>query len=138
MRQVHSPFELESQHPDPEPSPGRPHSAVVDWEQLDNSVWQTCKSLLLLPADVVDASMKIPFDIERHARHPGSILCGQYCNIQNGSDLSEECAKTSGIEDLQVQKAATSNVDEMPLPALNLQQVAEASNLESANSVKST
>lgn len=111
---------------------------MVDWQQLDSAVWATCKSLLLLPADVIESSMKIPFDTDKHSRHPGSVLCGHHCDFQNGRVPSEERAKTTDIEDLQAQKTASDKVDEMQLSAFNLQHVAEASNLESPNIVRSS
>jgi hypothetical protein len=81
--QVYSPFELDCKRP---PSLGLfdlPTISVMDWESLDHSVWATCRSLLLLPAEVVEACMQIPFCKEEHVSHSGSVYCGRHCDIKS-------------------------------------------------------
>jgi len=70
-----------------------PNISIIDWESLDYSVWATCKSLLLLPPEVIEASMKIPFSKEKHVSHTGSIYCGNHCDMKN---LTEKDAKRPG------------------------------------------
>jgi hypothetical protein len=66
--------------------PDTPSISVIDWPSLDCSVWATCRSLLLLPAEVIEASMKIPFSQEKHVSHHGSIYCGKHCDIKTLAD----------------------------------------------------
>jgi hypothetical protein len=50
---------------------------------MDRSVWATCQSLMLLPADVVEASMQIPFCKEEHVSQSGSVYCGKHCDMKS-------------------------------------------------------
>jgi hypothetical protein len=84
--QVYSPFELDCKRPASLGLFDIPNISVIDWESLDYSVWATCRSLLLLPPDVVDASMKIPFSKEQQVAHSGSIYCGAHCDIKSLSE----------------------------------------------------
>ncbi len=55
---------------------------MLNWETLDQSVWSCCKSLNLLPPDVLEASMAIPFPRQLPAQHAGSVFCGEYCDAK--------------------------------------------------------
>jgi hypothetical protein len=60
-----------------------PNVSVIDWESLDQSVWTTAKSLLLIPPEVIEASMKIPFTKGIPISNNGSIYCGKHCDLKN-------------------------------------------------------
>jgi len=79
--QVFSPFELDSKR---HPSHGldTPNVSVLDWETLDQSVWACCRSLNLLPPDVLEASLAIPFPKDLHVQSAGSIFCGEQCDTK--------------------------------------------------------
>ena len=84
--QVYSPFELDCKRP---PSLGLfdiPNISVMDWESLDRSVWATCRSLMLLSAEVVEACMQIPFRKEEHVSNSGSVYCGKHCDIKRSME----------------------------------------------------
>jgi hypothetical protein len=113
--QVYSPFELDCERP---PSLGLcdiPTVSVMDWESLDHSVWATCRSLLLLPAEVVEACMQIPFCKEEHVSHSGSVYCGKHCDIsssieQGKASVDAEVEQAAGFSN-EVLMAATAILD---------------------------
>ena len=98
MRQVYSPFELEIQQPAPLGLAEAPNISVVDWEALDESVWLTSKSLLLLQPDVIEASMSIPFMKDQHVKRGGYLFCGRHCEVKS---LSEKERKNAGSDESQ-------------------------------------
>jgi hypothetical protein len=71
-----------------------PNVCIIDWESLDCSLWATCKALLLLPTEVIEASMKIPFSSEKRVSHQGSIYCGKHCD----KSLTERDKKPNDAE----------------------------------------
>lgn len=81
--QVFRPFELDCKRPPSLGSFDVPNISVFDRESMDRSVWATCRSLMLLPADVVEASMQIPFCKEEHVSHSGSVYCGEHCDMKS-------------------------------------------------------
>jgi hypothetical protein len=87
---VFSPFELDCNRPASIGLFDVPNISVIDWESLDRSVWMTCKSLLLLPPEVIEASMKIPFSKDKHASHDGSVYCGKHCDIKRPTDKDKK------------------------------------------------
>ena len=89
-RQVYSPFELDCKRPASLGLLDIPNISIIDWESLDHSVWATCRSLLLLPSEVIEASMKIPFSKEKHVSHIGSVFCGNHCDVKSPSDKDKK------------------------------------------------
>ena len=91
VKDVFSPFELDSKR---QPSHGldTPNVSVLDWETLDASVWACCRSLNLLPPEVLDASLAIPFPKDLHIQNPGSIFCGEHCDTKVSDIVSHAAA----------------------------------------------
>ena len=93
LQQVYSPFELNDCKPASLGLSDVPNVCIIDWESLDCSLWATCKALLLLPTEVIEASMKIPFSREKHVSQ-GSIYCGKHCD----KSLTERDKKNNDAE----------------------------------------
>jgi hypothetical protein len=110
--QVFSPFELESERPDPIGLTGTPCVSVVEWESLDQSVWETCKSLMLLPAEVMETSMKIPYSKERRVTRAGSVCCGRYCDNKSDtkSTIDQDNERTMNDETRNVSSSSTNQM----------------------------
>jgi hypothetical protein len=53
---------------------------VVDWETLDQGVWNVVKALKLLPPEVLEASLAIPFPKELQTQKNDSVVCSQLCD----------------------------------------------------------
>ncbi len=53
---------------------------VVDWETLDQGVWTVVKALKLLPPEVLEASLAIPFPKELQTQKTDSVVCSQLCD----------------------------------------------------------
>jgi hypothetical protein len=88
--QVYSPFELDCKRPASLGLFDIPNISIIDWESLDYSVWATCRSLLLLPPEIIEVSMKIPFSKEKHVSHIGSVFCGNHCDVKSPSDKDKK------------------------------------------------
>lgn len=110
--QVYSPFELDCKRPASLGLFDIPNISIIDWESLDYSVWATCRSLLLLPSEVIEASMKIPFSKEKHVSHAGSIYCGKHCDMKS---LSEKESRRPG--DAEVDRISSNSNQGLPFPA---------------------
>jgi hypothetical protein len=53
---------------------------VVDWQTLDQSVWNVVKALKLLPPEILSASLAIPYSQQHRAEAAHSIDCSQLCD----------------------------------------------------------
>jgi hypothetical protein len=115
VRQVYSPFELSQQQPASIESVEAPGVSVVDWETLDQSVWSTCKSLLLLQPDVVEGSMGISFCMDQHAKDVGSLQCSRLCEIKSSSEKD----KKNAVHE-ESQKIGCPSSDGIPLLSVDL------------------
>ena len=94
LSQVFSPFELTDQQPHNVRSPKSgiqktlndrrnglaDEPSLVDWETLDQGVWNVVRSLKLLPPDVLDASLAVPYCHQRPVQRAHSINCSQLCD----------------------------------------------------------
>jgi hypothetical protein len=99
--QVYSPFELDHPQPAPLGSVEVPGVHVVDWESLDKSVWSTCKSLLLLQPEVIEASMSIPFLKDQHAKDAGFSHCSRLCEMKSSSEKDKKNAVVDELQKLR-------------------------------------
>ncbi len=117
--QVYSPFESAG----PQPQPVQPKTVysrsindrrsgvadepiLADWETLDQGVWNVVRALKLLPPEVLEASLSIPFSQQRSLRPTYAITCSQLCdphlnNLQHRAEnsvslpISSVCADSS-------------------------------------------
>ncbi len=94
LSQVFSPFELTDQQPLHVRSPKSgiqktlndrrnglaDEPSLVDWETLDQGVWNVVRSLKLLPPEVLDASLAVPYCHQRPVQRAHSINCSQLCD----------------------------------------------------------
>jgi hypothetical protein len=134
--QVFSPFELEAEQPDPNGLTGAPSVSVVEWESLDQSVWETCKSLMLLPAEVMETSMKIPYCHERSVTSAGSVCCGRYCD--NVSDIKSTIDRhTESIAIDKTRDDSSSSAHQLEISAYSMQQDVEEANEEHSKYTRS-
>ncbi len=91
--QVYSPFELTANRPlRPQVVNGTQRFGcdrrngvadepfVVDWEVLDQGVWNVVKALKLLPPEVLQASIAVPFSKEPHVQKSDSVVCSTLCD----------------------------------------------------------
>jgi hypothetical protein len=93
VSQVYSPFESTSQLSEPTVTkishPRNPHDRrngisdepiLADWEILDRGVWNVARALKLLPPEVIEASVAIPFSQQRPVQQSHAISCSQLCD----------------------------------------------------------
>ena len=115
--QVYSPFE--SAGPQPQSVPFKTvysrsindrRSGVADepilaeWETLDQGVWNVVRALKLLPPEVLEASLAIPFSPQRSLQPTYAITCSQLCdphlnNLQHRAEHSISLPTSSACVD---------------------------------------
>ena len=98
-------------------------------------MWATCKSLLLLPPEVIEASMKIPFSREKHVSRTGSIYCSAHCDTKNPSDKDKRAGDADS--DRIASNSSTTSTQALAFSVCRLLAQAQSDGLSSGDRLSS-